>query len=185
MPQWLLSKFYLNKMQVLKGKIWHYARFLSLIILIFFFFYSLFSDIKIKLIFFSSIAILSLILSKLQKYISILFKIFLLSISIIIFKFVSNFFSYGLSNFQNHLEFDKLTAQILNISNSLFFSYLFFKIYPIKNINSLNSINNLVENISRLTYKKIKDEKLKIKSISSIFATIIWESYEIFFSDEE
>ncbi|HPC37914.1 MAG TPA: hypothetical protein PLF21_01250 [Exilispira sp.] len=78
-----------------------------------------------------------------------------------------------------------MTNQILNISNSIFFSALLFILIPPNSISLIKDINNFISNLKLNELKSKKIDGIKINSISSFFAYLIDESYKIYYQKEK
>jgi hypothetical protein len=167
-----------------RDKIWHIARFLSLIILILSFILSLFKQDLIKIIILIIYLLLYFITNDIKKLLSLIIKVSTLIISILFFKFISNLFYSKIIEFSFLNEISKLINQILNIANSILFSSIFFKLIPINSLSQFENLNNFISKLKLNELKGKKIESIKINSISSFFAYIISESYKIYYQEE-
>lgn len=164
-----------------KGKIWFITRFFSLISFISIFIISFFVNKNLKLIILFFYVISLLIISKVKKTINLLIRIIIISFSILFFKFFTLIVSYKFSEINFLLELNLILNQILNISNSIIFSFIFFKLFPFQNILKLDKFDMILETIKEVTKNNFKNKKIKITNISSFFSYLIYESYLIFY----
>lgn len=172
-------------MNKIRDKIWHIARFLSLIILILSFIFSLVNEKSIKIYILISYILFYGLFKNIKSLISILTRLIILILSIIFFKLFSSLFYYNLLKPDLISETINMTNQILNISNSIFFSALLFVLIPQNAISSIKDINNFISNLKLNELKSKKIDGIKINSLSSFFAYLIDESYKIYYQKEK
>ncbi|MFN3412342.1 MAG: hypothetical protein ACK4YF_09310 [Exilispira sp.] len=160
-------------MDDVKLKVWHLARFSLLLIIITIFIISLIYQSLIKSIIFSFFIFFIFILKGFRKSLSLIVKLLLVFIPIIFLRSFT-FLVYGkLKSIILINEMQKLSIQFLNISNSILFSSLFFHLAPVKNPIPIESMDKIIKDIDKKSFK--------IKSISSIFAYLIYECYKSFY----
>lgn len=166
-------------------------------ILSIFFISSLVLNIKLLKIFvFLIFAIFMFFIDNIKVSLNIIFKITILVISIILLKLISILFNGQIRTdlFVNKsidfafikTQFTLLVEQILNISNSILFSNIAFKLIEKEKFGRVKKIYSFANQIVRDGRNKLSTiKKFKVKYLSYFFAYIIEDAYNIFYKDED